>query len=101
MYHKRVTRQYGIWKHGCKLLRSVRERIGAEFISEGMDDRPLARLELERAIALRWALRDIIADRLKLTPVRDEDLRALVELGFVEIRDDVPVVTEAGIAALE
>jgi hypothetical protein len=66
-----------------------------------MDDRPLARLELERAIALRWAMRDIIANRLKLTPVRDEDLRTLVELGFVEMRDDAPVVTQAGIAALE
>jgi hypothetical protein len=77
------------------------ERIAAQFISEGMDDRPLAHLELERAIALRWAMRDIIADRLKLTPVKDEDLRTLVELGLVEMRDDAPVVTSAGIAALE
>jgi len=77
------------------------ERIGAQFISEGMDDRPLAHLELERAIALRWAMRDIIADRLRLTPVKDEDLRALIEMGFVEMRDDAPVVTQAGIAALE
>jgi hypothetical protein len=66
-----------------------------------MDDRPLARLDLERAIALRWAMRDIIANRLKLTPVRDEDLRALIDMGFVEMRDDAPVVTSAGIAALE
>jgi len=82
-------------------LALTRELIRAQFIFEGMDDRPLARLDLERAIALRWAMRDIIADRLKLTPVRDEDLRALVEMGFVELRDDAPVVTQAGIAALE
>jgi hypothetical protein len=77
------------------------ELIRAQFISEGMDDRPLARLELERAIALRWAMRDIIANRLKLTPLKGEDLRTLIEFGFVEMRDDAPVVTQAGLAALE
>ena len=66
-----------------------------------MMERPLAKFDLERAIALRWALRDILGNRLKLSPVRDNDLRTLIDLGFVEIRDDTPVVTEAGLAALE
>ncbi len=66
-----------------------------------MDEKPLARFDLERAIALRWALRDIIGRRLKLTPLKSEDLDTLVELGLVEMRDDVPVVTQAGMDALE
>jgi hypothetical protein len=58
-------------------------------------------LESERAIALRWALRDIRGDRLKLSPVKEADLQSLIDLGFVEMKDDSPVVTEAGLAALE
>jgi hypothetical protein len=66
-----------------------------------MMERPLANFDLEKAIALRWALRDILGNRLKLSPVKDDDLRTLIDLGFVEIRDDAPVVTLAGLAALE
>jgi hypothetical protein len=62
---------------------------------------PLADLDLERTIALRWTLRDIKAKRLKLSPVSDVDLRALIELGLVEVRDDAPVLTNAGHAALD
>jgi hypothetical protein len=62
---------------------------------------PLAYLDLERAIALRWTLRDIKAKRLKLSPVSDVDLRALIELGLIEVRDDAPVLTNAGHAALD
>jgi hypothetical protein len=66
-----------------------------------MTDRPLQNFDLEKAIALRWALRDIVAKRLKLTPLNDDDLQTLVELGFVEMRDGSPVVTPSGLAALE
>ena len=66
-----------------------------------MMERPLANFNLEKAIALRWALRDILGNRLKLSPVKDDDLRTLIDLGLVEIRDDSPVVTPAGLAALE
>jgi hypothetical protein len=66
-----------------------------------MTESPLANLDLEKAIVLRWALRDILGNRLKLSPVRDDDLRTLIDLGFVEMRDDSPVVTPAGLAALE
>jgi hypothetical protein len=66
-----------------------------------MTERPLANLDLEKAIALRWALRDILGNRLKLSPVKDDDLRTLIDLGFVEMRDDSPVVTPAGLAALD
>jgi hypothetical protein len=66
-----------------------------------MIDRPLQNFDLEKAIALRWALRDIVAKRLKLTPLKEDDLQTLVELGFVEMRDGSPVVTPSGLAALE
>lgn len=66
-----------------------------------MMERPLANLDLETAISLRWALRDIHGNRLKLSPVEDDDLGTLIELGLVEIRDEAPVVTQAGLAALE
>jgi hypothetical protein len=62
---------------------------------------PLAHFDLERAIALRWTLRDIKARRLKLLPVSDPDLRALIDLGLVEMRDDAPVLTNAGHAVLD
>ncbi len=61
---------------------------------------PLARLSLEKAIALRWALRDIKARRLTLTPVSADDLATLTELGLIDLRDDAPVLTKAGHNAL-
>jgi hypothetical protein len=64
-------------------------------------EKPFANFDLEKAIALRWALRDILGNRLKLSPLRDDDLRTLIDLGLLEIRDDSPVVTPAGLAALE
>jgi hypothetical protein len=62
---------------------------------------PFADFSLERAIALRWVLRDIKAKRAKLSPISESDLRALMELGLIEIRDDAPVLTNSGHAALD
>jgi hypothetical protein len=62
---------------------------------------PFAGLTLERAIALRWTLRDIKGKRLNLSPVSDSDLSALIDLGLVEMQDDAPVLTSAGHDALE
>jgi hypothetical protein len=62
---------------------------------------PFADQSLERAIELRWTLRDIQTDRLSLMPASDEDLNVLTELGLVEFHDGVPVVTSAGIAFVE
>jgi hypothetical protein len=61
-----------------------------------MADNPFAELGLERAIGLRWTLRDIQARRLKMSSVSDEDLRVLTELGMIEVRDEGPVLTQAG-----
>jgi hypothetical protein len=65
-----------------------------------MVDNPFAELGLERAIGLRWTLRDIQARRLKMSPVSDEDLRVLIELGMIEVRDEGPVLTREGTALL-
>ena len=61
---------------------------------------PFADFDLDRAISMRWTLRDIKAKRLKLSPVSDVDLRALIDLGLVEVQDDAPVLTNAGHAVL-
>ena len=60
-------------------------------------DSPFAKLEVDAAIRLRWALRDIRAKRLKMSPVSAEDLRSLVEMGLVEMKNDEPIVTNAGL----
>lgn len=64
------------------------------------DHTAFADLELERAIHLRWALRDISAKRLTLSPVNDDDLALLSERGLVEVQDGVPVLTDAGHAII-
>lgn len=65
-----------------------------------MVDNPFSEFSLEKAIALRWTLRDIQARRLKMSPVSDEDLTVLTGLGLVEVREEGPVLTSAGIAVL-
>jgi hypothetical protein len=62
---------------------------------------PLAGLDLDTAIRLRWVLRDIKAKRTKLTPVSPSDLRTLIEMGLVELRDDAPMLTNEGHQALD
>jgi hypothetical protein len=54
----------------------------------------------DRAIVLRWALRDIKGKRLKLSPVSQADLQLLEQFGLVELEDSVPVLTSAGIRAI-
>jgi hypothetical protein len=64
-----------------------------------MTDKPdlqMPNLDLDTAIRLRWALRDIKGKRTKLTPVSPGDLRTLIEMGFIEMRDEVPVLTNEG-----
>ena len=65
-----------------------------------MSDNPFVEFNLERAIGLRWSLRDIQGRRLKMSPVSREDLRVLTDLGLIELRDEGPVLTQAGTAVL-
>jgi hypothetical protein len=64
-------------------------------------DSPLAGVSLEMAIHLRWVLRDIKGKRTKLSPVSPNDLRTLIEMGLVEMQDDVPELTNEGRRALD
>jgi hypothetical protein len=61
----------------------------------------LAGLDLDTAIRLRWAMRDIRAKRTKLSPVSENDLAALIDLGFVEMREEQPRLTGLGVLALD
>jgi hypothetical protein len=54
----------------------------------------------DRAIVLRWVLRDIKGDRVKWSPVDQHDLRDLIDMGLVEMRNDAPVLTNAGVNAI-
>lgn len=45
-------------------------------------DSAFAKLDLDTAIRLRWALRDIRGARLKMSPISPEDLRLLMEMGL-------------------
>jgi hypothetical protein len=51
-------------------------------------------------IALRWALRDIIARRHRFTKVSDAKVQRLRELGWIKDQDGELVATDAGHAAL-
>jgi len=62
---------------------------------------PWAALELDTAIPLRWALRDIKAKRTKLTPVSPGDLKTLIEMGLIEMCDDATMLTNEGHHALD
>ena len=62
---------------------------------------PWAGLDLDTAIRLRWALRDIKAKRTKLTPVSPSDLKTLLEMALVEMRDDALLLTNEGHQAID
>jgi hypothetical protein len=63
-------------------------------------DLQMKHLDVDTAIRLRWALRDIKGKRTALLPVRSDDLSNLVELGLIEMRDDLPFLTSEGESAL-
>ena len=66
-----------------------------------MAENHFAQFSLEKAIGLRWTLRDIQARRLKMSPVSSEDLHILTDIGLIELRDEGPVLTQAGTSALD
>ena len=60
------------------------------------EQNPLAGLSIDLAIHLRWVLRDIKGKRTKMSPVSPDDLKTFFEMGLLEIRDDVPLITNKG-----
>jgi hypothetical protein len=85
-------------KHGISALTSTTAAASAEVMpssaqglnSSAHEARP------ERAIYLRWVLRDIAANRWHFLPASPSDLEILVERQLVEMRGGVPHLTEAG-----
>ncbi len=61
----------------------------------------LAELDLNTAIHLRWVMRDIRSKRTKFLPVSANDLTALMDLGLVEMREEIPRLTALGVLALD
>ncbi|SHG46027.1 hypothetical protein [Bradyrhizobium erythrophlei] len=64
-------------------------------------DSPLAGLNLDTAIHLRWVLRDVKAKRTKFMQVSPDDITTLIERGLIEMRDEIPVLTDEGERALD
>src|ERR1700759_3565151 len=74
---------------------SVRANQPVKGSTQPMTDDPLSQFGLE-AIDLRWTLKDIMAKRWTLTPVNQDHVNRLIDLGLVEMRDDQPFVTVKG-----
>ena len=70
-------------------------------MTDQSDPSLLAGLSLDTAIHLRWVLRDIKGKRTKLSPVSPDDLQTLIEMGLVEMRDELPLLTNEGERALD
>jgi hypothetical protein len=64
-------------------------------------DSPLTGLGLDAAIHFRWVLRDIKGKRTKMSPVSPGDLRILLEMGLIEMREEVPLVSNEGERAID
>lgn len=60
-----------------------------------------ALVDRDRMIVLRWVLRDIRSNRLKWWPINQHDLRTLIEMGFVEMRGGIPLLTNKGDRAID
>jgi hypothetical protein len=61
----------------------------------------LAGLGRDTAIRLRWAMRDIRGKRMKMSPVSENDLAALMDLGFAEVYEGTPRLTDLGVLVLD
>jgi len=61
----------------------------------------LAGLGIDTAIRLRWAMRDIRASRTTISSLAENDLAALIDLGFVEMLEGKPNLTDVGVLALD
>ena len=59
-----------------------------------------ARADRDRAVVLRWVMRDIRNRRLKCSAEVQNDLEVLIEFGLVEMQQDEPILTNAGLKAV-
>ena len=84
----------------ASIIETASDEGNATTMAEQPGSAPLAGLDLDTAIRLRWVLRDIKAKRTKLSPISQDDLLALIELGLIEMRDDVAHLTDEGHRAI-
>ncbi len=70
------------------------------MIAVSVENDLLSDLELKESIDLRWTLRDIKAKRWVITPINPTHLEKLKAMGLVEMRNDEPVLTNAGFDAI-
>jgi hypothetical protein len=61
---------------------------------------PFNGLDLQEAIDLRWTLRDIRARRWKLSPLNPAHVEKLKSMNLIEMQDEEPALTKAGLDAL-
>jgi hypothetical protein len=83
-----------------KSLGEIAAQIARDRASVGTPDLQIPHLDMDTAIRFRWALRDIKGKRTKLTPVSPGDLKTLIQMGFVEIREELPILTNEGERAI-
>jgi hypothetical protein len=84
--------QLHLVNEAVKVLRTY-DKIGIGTTMSDMPDDPLAEFGLD-AIDLRWTLKDIAAKRSWM--INQAHLAKLIDLGLVEMRGDIPVLTVAG-----
>jgi hypothetical protein len=58
------------------------------------------RADRDRAVNLRWVLRDIRNRRLQCSSEVQNDLEILIGFKLVEMRDGEPILTNAGLRAI-
>jgi hypothetical protein len=61
---------------------------------------PFNGLDLQEAIDLRWTLRDVRAKRWKLSPLNRPHFEKLTSMNLIEMHDDEPALTKAGLDTL-
>jgi hypothetical protein len=61
---------------------------------------PFNGLDLQEAIDLRWTLRDIRARRWKLSPLNPAHVEKLKSMNLIEMQDEEPALTKAGLDAI-
>jgi len=84
-----------------KSLGEIAAELARDRTAIRLPDMQMPQLDMDTAIRLRWALRNIKGKRTKLMPVSPGDLRTLTEMGFVEMRDEITVLTNQGELAIK
>lgn len=94
-----AVREYASEDVNTTLVDHQPTEVSTDIMAEQISS-PWAELDLDTSIRLRWALRDIKGKRTKLTPISPSDLKALTEMGLIEMSNDAPLLTNEGHQAI-